>query len=44
MQLLFLLSGLNVVMQDRQRDFPTELYPVMMWALEPIDKVEIPGP
>jgi len=36
--LLFHLAGLRVVLQERQKDFPSELYPVVMFALEGIDK------
>ena len=34
-KLLFTLAGLTVVWEQLQTDFPTELYPVMMWALAP---------
>jgi len=35
--LLFHLSGLQIIAQERQKDFPPELYPVVMFALVPID-------
>lgn len=37
-KLLFALSGLNIVQEKQQEDFPTELYPVVMFALAPIDR------
>ena len=36
--LLFHLSGLKIVAENRQKDFPPELYPVLMFALAPIDE------
>ena len=34
-RLLFHLAGLNIIEELKQNDFPTELYPVMMFALRP---------
>ena len=33
MHTLFVLAGLNVILELQQRDFPEELYPVWMFAL-----------
>ena len=30
---LFRLAGLEMVLEQRQEEFPTELYPVFMYAL-----------
>jgi hypothetical protein len=34
MHALFMLAGLDVILEARQTDFPEELYPVWMFALE----------
>ena len=40
-KLLFNLSGLRVAQEATQVGFPEELYPVVMFALEPIDRVSV---
>lgn len=35
MELLFELAGLELIMKQLQKDFPEELFPVMMYALRP---------
>jgi len=37
--LLFQLSGVKVLLEDAQKDFPQELYPVRMFAVAPIDEI-----
>ena len=36
-RLLLQLSGLNIILETPQKDFPEDLYPVHMFALEPLD-------
>jgi protein N-terminal methyltransferase len=36
-KLLFSRAGLKVIAEERQRNFPPELYPVFMFALVPIE-------